>query len=126
MSSHSENDQIGAWKVKKTESKKQSLEIVRDNTFHRFGSDEILYNKLSNSIDISFIQYGPLLHRQDIEDGNSITRIKNILTEVARARISFGPMMNFILNFLRKEIARGTIDKDKLLKEINSFEARED
>lgn len=111
----------------KNDQKKQeiSFDIVRDNTFNRFITDEMIYSKINNNIEISFMQYGPSYSKQITNNGVARIKSNNVLTEVARTRISSTTITTFILNFIKKEANSGNLNLERLIERIKNFHYEE-
>lgn len=107
-----------------TESTEQSrIQVVRDSTFCRFIADEAVLSTIGRELEVGFLQYGPV-HMSQTDFGEyETTNSKDVVTEVARMRTSYGAFLGMVMQFLQDGIVTGKLKSEAIKGSITQWAA---
>ena len=93
---------------------RDTIQVVRDATFVRFVADEAIVAVVGRDLEIGFLQYGPMFTHQTDYDQFEKTESRNVVTEVARMRMSYADFLQMTMSFIRSGIVEGRLKADAI------------
>lgn len=95
--------------------------IVRDETFMRATADEIMPLALGRDIELSCLQFSPLLNGLVDEGDHYVPNTEDVLAEVARIRISYREAVELAMSILAQGITSGRVNGKAVAESIEQW-----
>lgn len=99
------------------------IQVVRDSTFCRFVADEAVLTTIGRDLEVGFLQYGPVHISQTDFGEYETTNSKNVVTEVARMRTSYGAFLGMVMEFLQDGITTGKLKSEAIQGSVTQWAA---